>query len=172
MGSARNALQNSIPTMFSNIARKMEQSYYDIRHIRVACAIIEEDGLVLAAQRSETMSMPLKWEFPGGKIEDGESATECLQRELLEELGIVVSICKQLPTASHLYDDFAISLYPFICSLERGDITLHEHRAITWVPPECMLHLEWAAADLPVIDSYLQSRWQSLSSTNDSDSRS
>ena len=60
------------------------------KHIHVACAIIERDGLVLAARRSASMSFPLKWEFPGGKIDPGESPQECLHRELLEEMGVSV----------------------------------------------------------------------------------
>src|SRR5512138_2391378 len=99
----------------------------NLRHIHVACAIIEKNGLVLAAQRSEVMSLPLKWEFPGGKIERGESAQECLHRELLEELSITVHIDRQLPENRHHYSEFAITLYPFICKLENGEITLHEH---------------------------------------------
>ena len=59
-------------------------------HLQVSCAIIERDGLVLAARRSATMSLPLKWEFPGGKIDPGESPEECLVRELREELRILV----------------------------------------------------------------------------------
>ena len=60
------------------------------KHIHVTCAIIERDGLVLAAQRSAIMSMPLKWEFPGGKVDVGEGLEECLCRELAEELGVNV----------------------------------------------------------------------------------
>ena len=63
-----------------------------MRHLRVACAIIERDGRVLAAQRSAAMTLPLKWEFPGGKIEAGESPEECLIRELMEELGVTVLV--------------------------------------------------------------------------------
>lgn len=126
----------------------------DSRRIQVACAIIEADGLVLAAQRSEKMSMPLKWEFPGGKIEPGETAQECLRRELLEEMGISVEIDGQLPATSHQYDDFVITLHPFVCRKGRGEIVLHEHRAIRWIAPEQMLELDWAEADLPLIATY------------------
>ena len=64
------------------------------KHIHVACALIERDGLVLAAQRSAVMSIPLKWEFPGGKLEAGESAEECLRRELVEEMGVTAFLLK------------------------------------------------------------------------------
>lgn len=126
-----------------------------MKHIHVTCAIIEQDGLVLAARRSAVMSMPLKWEFPGGKIDPGESPEECLRRELVEELGICVVVGRNLPASTHHYPAFAVTLYPFVCSIESGEIVLHEHAAITWLPPEKLHTLDWAEADLPVIDAYL-----------------
>ena len=126
-----------------------------MRHLHVACAIIEQGGRVLAAQRSATMSLPLKWEFPGGKIEDGESPEECLSRELMEELGISVLVGTALSPATHGYPDFTVTLYPFTCRLAGGTITLHEHHALTWIEPQRMPELDWAAADLPVISEYL-----------------
>jgi 8-oxo-dGTP diphosphatase len=126
-----------------------------MKHIHVACAIIERDGLVLAAQRSEAMSLPLKWEFPGGKIDPGESSEECLQRELVEEMGIRVCVEKNLPTHTHNYPVFSVTLYPFVCAIESGEIILHEHDAIAWLKPEQLQTLDWAEADLPVIEMYL-----------------
>jgi 8-oxo-dGTP diphosphatase len=123
-------------------------------HIHVACAVIERDGLVLAAQRSATMAMPLAWEFPGGKIHHGESPEECLRRELVEELGIRVRVGRPLPLSTHSYPSFTITLYPFVCSIEAGEITLNEHAAVAWLTPERLHELEWAEADLPVIEAY------------------
>ncbi len=125
------------------------------KHLHVACAIIERDGLVLAAQRSSTMSLPLKWEFPGGKIDPGESPEECLRRELVEELGIQVTIKRALLPHTHRYPTFTVTLHPFICAVESGRIVLHEHAAIAWLLPERLLQLDWAEADLPVIERYL-----------------
>lgn len=125
------------------------------KHLHVACAIIERDGLVLAAQRSATMSLPLKWEFPGGKINHRETPKECLQRELIEELGIQVNVEKSLSANTHEYPTFSITLHPFVCVIESGDIVLHEHAAVTWLPPYKLHTLNWAEADLPVIQSYL-----------------
>lgn len=129
-----------------------------IRHIHVTCAIIERDNLVLAAQRSSSMSLPLKWEFPGGKIDHGESPEECLRRELFEELDIQVRVAEGLPVTTHDYSAFSVTLYPFVCSIESGEIVLHEHSAIVWLAPEKLHTLDWAEADLPVIRSYLSSR--------------
>jgi 8-oxo-dGTP diphosphatase len=126
-----------------------------VKHLQVACAIIEENGKVLATQRSAAMSMPLKWEFPGGKIEPGESPEECLRRELVEEIGIHVCVVKSLPINTHHYPMFTVTLYPFLCLIESGEIVLHEHSAIVWLPPVELTSLDWAEADLPVIKSYL-----------------
>ena len=127
-----------------------------IKHIHVACAIIERDGLVLAAQRSAVMNLPLKWEFPGGKLETGESAEVCLQRELMEEMGVVIAVGRPMPLHTHSYETFTVTLYPFICTIETGSLTLHEHTAMTWLPPEELHTLDWAEADWPVLEAYAQ----------------
>ena len=121
----------------------------------MACAIIERDGFVLAAQRSASMSFPLKWEFPGGKIDPGESPQECLRRELLEEMGVSVSIREALPSHTHCYPDLSVTLHPFACAIVSGKIILHEHAAVVWLAPEALDSLDWLEADFTVIDSYL-----------------
>jgi len=126
-----------------------------MKHLHVTCAIIERDGLVLTAQRSSAMSLPLKWEFPGGKIDPGESPEACLRREILEELGIHVTIGQGLPTSTHHYPKLSITLYPFVCTINSGDIVLYEHAAIDWLPPDLLHTLDWAEADLPVLKVYL-----------------
>jgi len=126
-----------------------------MKHIHVSCAIIERDGLILAAQRSASMSLPLKWEFPGGKIDHGESAAECLRRELVEELGIQVCVGESLPASTHHYQEFTVTLYPFICMIVAGEIFLQEHSAMAWLPPAQLHNLDWAEADLPIIRHYL-----------------
>ena len=120
-------------------------------HLHVTCAIIEQDGKVLCTQRSAAMSMPLKWEFPGGKIKSGESAEECLQREVIEELRISLNIGPALPPHTHHYETFSVTLYPFVCTITSGEITLHEHSAMVWLPVDELHSLDWADADWPVI---------------------
>lgn len=110
---------------------------------------------MLAAQRSATMTLPLKWEFPGGKIEVGETAEECLIRELKEELGVSVFIGSALSPATHSYPDFTVTLYPFTCRLAGGTISMHEHHALKWVEPQRLQELDWAAADQPVLREYM-----------------
>ena len=110
------------------------------KHLHVTCAIIERDGLVLAVQRSATMSLPLKWEFPGGKIDGNESHEDCLRRELLEELGLRAAIRRSLPPSSYQYPTFGITLYPFICSIESGEPELREHSVLRWLPVRNFIH--------------------------------
>lgn len=128
------------------------------KHIHVTCAIIEHDGLVLATQRSAAMSMPLKWEFPGGKIDPGESAEDCLRREIQEEIGIEVNIARSMPACTHLYPAFTITLYPFVCSIEKGQLALHEHADFIWLRPTELHKLDWAEADIPVLTAYVSER--------------
>lgn len=126
------------------------------RHLHVACAIIEQEGKILAAQRSPATSLPLKWEFPGGKIESGESPEQCLNREMQEELGVSVHIDRALSASTHSYPDFTVTLYPFTCRLKcDSTITMHEHHALQWIEPHRMPELDWAAADQPIITEYL-----------------
>jgi 8-oxo-dGTP diphosphatase len=126
------------------------------KHLHVACALIERDGLVLAAQRGVGMSSPLKWEFPGGKLEPGESPEECLQRELVEELGVTIAVGRPLAQLTHSYETFDVTLYPFICSLQSPEITPHEHAAIAWLLPADLHTLDWLEADRPLLEMYLE----------------
>ncbi len=122
----------------------------------VTCAIILKDGLVLTAQRSESMPLPLKWEFPGGKIEKGETAESCLLRELKEELNIGVEIVQKLNPAEYRYDFAAIRLIPFIVNYVSGDLKLSEHKAFRWLKREELRVLDWAEADVAVVEDYLK----------------
>jgi 8-oxo-dGTP diphosphatase len=101
------------------------------------------------------MTLPLKWEFPGGKIEAGETPEQCLIREMSEELGVSVSIGNALSLSTHHYPDFTVTLYPFTCQLAGGTITMYEHHALKWIEPKHMPQLDWAAADLPVVSEYM-----------------
>ena len=123
-------------------------------HIHVTCGIIESGGRVLAAQRARWMRIPLKWEFPGGKIEPGESPEDCLIREVMEELGMEVTIVHSLPITTHDYPSLRVTLHPFICRHVAGTPTNHEHEAIVWLQPDRMMTLDWAEADIPVVQCY------------------
>lgn len=124
--------------------------------IDVTCAIIIHESRVLVTRRSEHMSMPLKWEFPGGKVEPGESAEQCLKRELMEELNIQVDLVRKLDSQPYHYPDFSIRLIPFVAALTSGDIVLHEHCAYRWLTSDELPHVDWAAADVPVLNAFLE----------------
>ena len=126
--------------------------------LHVACALIERGGRVLGVQRSAAMSLPLKWEFPGGKIEPGESVAVCLVREVREELGVEVAVGEALPDAAHDYPGFSVVLYPRRCRIIAGEPALIEHAAARWLLPEELHAVDWAAADLPVLESWRASQ--------------
>ena len=124
--------------------------------IKVSCAIILNSiGKVLVTRRSATMPLPLKWEFPGGKIEDGETAEECLIREIKEELNIEIEITGSLSPNDHQYPNKLIRLIPFICRQTGGDIVLKEHAEYKWLDVKDLLDLDWAEADVGVVVEYL-----------------
>lgn len=124
--------------------------------IAVSCALIIHNGKVLAAQRNKRGSNAGKWEFPGGKIEKGESAEQCLAREIEEELSITVTILKRLPPLTHRYEDKTITLYPFICRYPGNAITPNEHEALRWLSPQEDISLDWSAADAKVWKMFLK----------------
>lgn len=103
------------------------------------------------------MAMPLKWELPGGKIENHESPEDCLKREIFEEMGVRISIVCPLDPSTHHYPEFTIRLYPFLCEIADQKIHLREHAAVQWLPPSALKHLDWTEADLPIIDAYCRS---------------
>ncbi len=115
--------------------------------VRVTCALIIEEGGVLVTQRSRQMPHPMKWEFPGGKVKEEEKPEVGIRREIREELGIEVSVGKQLPTVRHNYGSEALELIPFICQHLEGVIELTEHHSFRWVPFEELDELDWLEAD-------------------------
>lgn len=122
----------------------------------VTCAIVEEGGKVLVAQRSASMVQPLKWEFPGGKVEPGESEKDCLVRECREELDLEVEVLERLEPSTHRYaPDQNLVLIPFRCKRVAGILKLREHADARWLAPEDLRELDWAAADIPILESYL-----------------
>lgn len=123
--------------------------------VRVPCAIIEQNGLILAAQRSAFLSFPLKWEFPGGKQEKGENDRQTLIREIREELNVEISILDELPCTPRDQGWREIILVPFVCNLKSIDIKLIEHEQIKWIAPVELRSLDWTEADLSVIESYI-----------------
>lgn len=118
----------------------------------VVGAAIIEDGRCLVAQRSAEMPLPLKWEFPGGKPRDGESPQEALKREVLEELGVSIEVGARLGSGTSSSPDQEIVLTVFRARLLDGNPHPNEHAAIRWVPLADLHELDWAEADVPIVE--------------------
>ena len=121
------------------------------KRIHVVGAVIIKDGLVLCAQRGEGASLPGFWEFPGGKIEPGESPVAALKREITEELGCVIEVGDEVNTTMHEYEFGTIVLTTYYCSLTSGTPTTSEHAAIRWLSPVELTTIIWAPADIPAV---------------------
>lgn len=126
------------------------------RPIPVVCAVIEQAGRLLLAQRPADKHLPLKWEFPGGKVEPGEDPAAAIIREIREELGCAIHVVRPLPAFLHDYQTVVIEMIPFLCVLVPDSPAPHphEHVQLAWARPESLQHYDLAAADLPVIASY------------------
>ena len=118
----------------------------------VTCAIIEKDCKILIARRAADQKLAGKWEFPGGKVEDGESPEECLKRELEEEFGIQVEVGEFITSSKQHYDHISIELMAFRTKYISGEFTLTDHDTIEWVAPEELLNYDLAEADIPIAE--------------------
>ena len=119
--------------------------------IEVVAAIIYKDGAYFATQRGygEFEGM---WEFPGGKIEPGESRESALKREIQEELGIDITIDKFLCTTDYDYPSFHLTMHCYLCSVESVEIELREHKSARWLTADLLDSVEWLPADLEVVE--------------------
>lgn len=123
-----------------------------MKSIKVVAAIIEDNGKVFATQRGYGEYQGW-WEFPGGKVEDGETPEEALAREIKEELDTVISVNDFLTTVEYDYPSFHLSMDCFMCEIVSGDLTLLEHEAAIWLPIDDMRQVEWLPADVEVIEA-------------------
>lgn len=129
--------------------------------IPVVCALIIRNGSALCAQRSERMALPLKWEFPGGKLEDGEAPEEALKREIMEELSIDITVGRALSELEYTYENGGtIRLLPFLATMELDQKPVaNEHAELRWVKTADLLALDWAAADVPIVQQFVRENW-------------
>jgi 8-oxo-dGTP diphosphatase len=128
-------------------------AFVNLPVIRVICAVVVYQGTVFGARRGPYGSQSLKWEFPGGKVEAGETDEACLHRELSEELNMQVDIIEKLPPFSHQYTKIQIELVPFICRAYTNDYTLHEHVEAGWYSSRELMELDWADADVRLMQT-------------------
>lgn len=122
-----------------------------MKKIRVVAAIIErEDGFIFATQRGYGTYKDW-WEFPGGKIDPGETPEQALVREIKEELDTDIKVGDFLITVEHDYPEFHLTMDCFICEIINGTLTLIEHEAAKWLPVDNMWQVKWLEADKDVI---------------------
>jgi 8-oxo-dGTP diphosphatase len=117
------------------------------RKIRVVGAMIEQDGCYLITQRSPKATLPLLWEFPGGRVEAGETDQGALARELREEMGIEVAVADRVVHVEHAYESYDIDFCVYRCRLVSGQVSharIHDHR---WVRPDELDQYEFPPAD-------------------------
>lgn len=127
-----------------------------MKKIEVTCAIISLEGKILVVQRGDNMKLPLKWEFPGGKIEDSETDEECIIREIKEELNIDIKLTSRLSPTNFDYPDISIRLTPFVANYFEGDIKLSEHKQYLLLEKDELFKLDWAEADIPILIEFLK----------------
>ncbi len=117
----------------------------------VVCAVIQRNGKILAAKRRPGGPTGGKWEFPGGKVKNGETPEQAVCREVAEELGCTVAPLRRLKPNLHEYPQFSVLLLPIICELESGEPNALEHVEIKWLQTDELPRLDWSDADEPIL---------------------
>ena len=128
------------------------------RSIHVAAAIIVNDNKIFATQRGYG-NWKDWWEFPGGKLEPGETAREALEREIREELDTEVVVGELLTTVKYEYPEFYMTMDCFMCTVKAGHLVLKEHEAAKWLGREELDSVQWLPSDLEVIEMLKEREW-------------
>ena len=122
-----------------------------MKTVKVVAAIIIENGKVFATQRGYG-EFKDGWEFPGGKIESGETSKQALVREIKEELATEIEVGELLDTVEYDYPTFHLSMDCFVCKIKSGDLELREHEAAKWLTKDSLYTVDWLPADLGLIE--------------------
>jgi 8-oxo-dGTP diphosphatase len=125
-----------------------------MKHYTVVAAVIEDNEQVLCMQRKESKYdyVSYKYEFPGGKVEAGETPENALVREILEELDLSINIKGPYLTVNHQYPDFSLTMHSFLCKATSRTPQLKEHIKYQWLNRDELGDLDWAAADIPIVE--------------------
>lgn len=128
-----------------------------MKSIEVVAAIIYYKDSILCVQRGENKYpyISKKFEFPGGKMEIGETKIEAIKREIQEELNMNIHVQEEFLTVVHEYPDFKITMHSFICKCKSQELNLTEHISMEWLPKDELLKLDWAAADIPIVNKLI-----------------
>ncbi|WP_058309078.1 (deoxy)nucleoside triphosphate pyrophosphohydrolase [Gracilibacillus massiliensis] len=129
------------------------------KKVKVVAAVIENDQEeVLCALRAHDMSIPNKWEFPGGKVEEGENLQEALEREIQEELKCNIKAGNVIYDHTHEYDSFIINLIALEANIVAGTPVATEHAKLIWLPKENLDSIIWAPADIPAVEKIMEDK--------------
>ena len=123
-----------------------------MKEVEVSAAIIIKDNKIFITQRGYGEFKDL-WEFPGGKLESGETKEECIIREIKEELDANIIVLSFLSTIKYQYQTFNLTMHNFICALKDDHMILKEHEAAKWLTKETLYSVEWLPADLGLIET-------------------
>ncbi len=121
-----------------------------MRQVQVAAAIIRRGNEIFATQRGYG-SFQGGWEFPGGKLEAGETSAQALVREIREELGAEVEVRELIDTVEYDYPEFHLTMYCFFCTVKAGELELREHTAARWLTAETIDSVPWLPADIGLV---------------------
>ncbi|WEV41697.1 (deoxy)nucleoside triphosphate pyrophosphohydrolase [Bifidobacterium sp. ESL0682] len=135
--------------------------------VQVVGAAIRKDNTILCAQRGPSKSLAGYWEFPGGKIERGETPEQALQREIKEELLCDIEVGPKICSTQQDYDFGTIELTTFLCSLASGEPALTEHTQLRWIPVNQLSTLDWAPADRKTVENLTTANWINKQENND-----
>ena len=122
-----------------------------MKTIRVVAAVIKDNGRIFATQRGYG-DFKGGWEFPGGKIEEGETPQEALKREICEELDTEIVVGDLIDTIEYDYPTFHLSMDCFWCEIVNGDLVLKEHQAARWLDKDTIKDVQWLPADIELIE--------------------
>jgi 8-oxo-dGTP diphosphatase len=129
-----------------------------MKKVEVVAAVIEHKGKILAVRRgiSKLIYISEKWEFPGGKMEEGETEQQTIVREIREELQMDIQPKEKLLTVEHTYPDFHLTMHTYFCDSLTTSPTLNEHIDFKWLAVEELSQLDWAGADVPIVEALIK----------------
>jgi 8-oxo-dGTP diphosphatase len=125
-----------------------------MKTIEVVAAVIQHQNKILAVQRGPAKYAYIseKWEFPGGKMEAGETEKQTIIREIREELDMQIAVKAKLLTVEHTYPDFHLTMHTYLCETEQSEPILTEHLGFRWLSMDELEEIDWAGADVPIVE--------------------